>query len=311
MTLSFSRVAIGATSLVLPLLAGCSTQAPDPAPASSQQPVDTSAAPSATGNVDEELEALERRRNGRIGVYALDTGSGTSVSYRAGERFAMASTVKVLTAAVVLQELSARDLERRVHWTEAELVDYSPITEMFVEDGMTIRQLIDASLTISDNTAANLLFDQAGGPEVVQEWLVEIGDRVTSVDRTEPDLNDWAPGETRDTSTPRALATTLTSLVDGDRLAAADRRVLQDEMGDSLTGANLVRAGVPDGFVVGDKSGTASYGTRNDLAIVRPPGRAPWIVAIMTSHESPDAETDDGLVAAGTRIVVEALRADD
>jgi beta-lactamase class A len=87
--------------------------------------------------------------------------------------------------------------------------------------------------------------------------------------------------------------------------------VLQDEMGDSLTGANLVRAGVPDGFVVGDKSGTASYGTRNDLAIVRPPGRAPWIVAIMTSHESPDAETDDGLVAAGTRIVVEALRADD
>lgn len=319
MTSSRSRVASVATTLLLAPLAGCSAESPASAPGSSGQPVDVSApSPSSTvGSIDEQFkeqfkeqfEALERRRDGRLGVFAFDTGSGKSVSYRADERFALASTVKVLTAAVLLERLSTPDLERRVHWTEADLVDYSPITERFVDDGMTIRQLIDASLTMSDNTAANLLFEQVGGPEVVQERLVEMGDRVTSVDRMEPDLNDWAPGETRDTSTPRALASTFGSLVCGDLLAAADRRVLKDELGDSLTGAKLVRAGVPDGFVVGDKSGTAAYGTRNDLAIVRPPGRAPWIVAVMTSHESAGAETDDGLVAAATRIVVKALRA--
>jgi beta-lactamase class A len=315
MTRGRSRVASVATALILTPLAGCSAESPASAPGSSGRPVDVSAPSSTIGSVDEQFdeqfEALERRRHGRLGVFALDTGSGKSVAYRADERFALASTVKVLTAAVLLERLSTRDLERRVRWAEADLVDYSPITEMFVDDGMTIRQLIDASLTMSDNTAANLLFDQVGGPQVVQERLVEMGDRVTSVDRMEPDLNDWAPGETRDTSTPRALASTFDSLVRGDLLAAEDRRVLKEELGDSLTGAKLVRAAVPDGFVVGDKSGTAAYGTRNDLAIVRPPGRAPWIVAVMTSHESADAATDDGLVAAATRIVVKALRVQD
>lgn len=307
MTSSRSRHAIIATAWALTALAGCSTEATDSTPGPSAPSAAPSASSTTSSNAEQQFEALERRRDGRVGVFALDTGSGRTVSYRADERFAMASTVKVLTAAVLLEQLSARELERRVRWTEADLVDYSPITEMFVDDGMTIRQLIDASLTMSDNTAANLLFDEVGGPEAVEERLVEIGDRVTSVDRVEPDLNDWVPGEKRDTSTPRALASTFDTLVRGDLLAAADRRLLEDELGDSLTGANLVRAGVPAGFVVGDKSGTASYGTRNDLAIVRPPGRAPWIVVVMTSHDTADAETDDGLVAAATRIVVEVL----
>ncbi len=306
------RVASVTTALLLPPLAGCSAEGPASAPGSPGRSVDDGA-PSPTprsldGQLDEQFGALERRRDGRLGVFALDTGSGRSVSYRADERFALASTGKVLAAAALLERTPARDLERRVRWTEADLVDHSPITELFVEDGMTIRRLIDASLTTSDNTAANLVVARIGGPAAVEEFLVEIGDQVTSVDRVEPDLNDWAPGETRDTSTPRALASTLDSLVRGGMLTAEDRRVLEDGLADSVTGADLVRAGVPAGFAVGDKSGTATYGTRNDLAIVRPPGRAPWIVAVMTSHDTAGAETDDELVAAATRIVVRALR---
>ncbi|GAA5113168.1 class A beta-lactamase [Alloalcanivorax gelatiniphagus] len=227
------------------------------------------------------------------------------MAYRADERFALASTVKVPLAAVVLDQLSAADLERRLSWTEEDLVDHSPVTELFVEDGMTVRQLVDAALTLSDNTATNLLFDLVGGPRAVDDRLAELGDSVTSVDRVEPDLNDWRPAEVRDTSTPRALAAVVRELTLGDALRPEDRRVLNDELGDSLTGARLVRAGVPGDWAVGDKSGSASYGTRNDVAVVRPPGRAPWVIVVMTSHDQPDAETDDALVAQAAEVVAD------
>ncbi len=262
-------------------------------------------ATTAGAEVRSRFAALERRRDARLGVMAIDTGSGETLGYRADERFALASTVKVPLAAVVLDRLSVDDLERRLFWTEADLVAYSPVTELFVEDGMTVRQLLDAALTLSDNTATNLLFDLVGGPGAVDDRLAELGDSVTSVDRVEPDLNDWRPGEVRDTSTPRALAAVVRDLTLGDLLARDDRRLLDDELGDSLTGARLVRAGVPDGWRVGDKSGTASYGTRNNVAVVHPPGRAPWVVVVMTSHDEADAETDDALVAQAARIVVD------
>ena len=256
-------------------------------------------------DVRSRFAALERDRDARLGVMAIDTGSGETLAYRADERFALASTVKVPLAAVVLDRLPARDLERRLFWTEADLVAHSPVTELFVEDGMTVRQLLDAALTISDNTATNLLFDLVGGPGTVDDRLAELGDPVTSVDRVEPDLNDWRPGEVRDTSTPRALATVVRDLALGDGLRPDDQRLLNDELGDSLTGARLVRAGVPGDWRVGDKSGSASYGTRNDVAVVHPPGRAPWVVVVMTSHDEADAGTDDALVAQAARVVVD------
>ena len=273
--------------------------------ATQREAVRSQRAPAAGAEVRSRLAALEQRRGARLGVMAIDTGSGATLGYRADERFALASTVKVPLTAVVLDRLSVGELEERLFWTEADLVDYSPITELFVEDGMTVRQLVDAALTLSDNTAANVLFDLVGGPGVVDEHLAGLGDTVTSVDRVEPELNDWRPGEVRDTSTPRALATVVRDLVLGDALDPDDRRLLDDDLGDSLTGARLVRAGVPAGWLVGDKSGTASYGTRNNVAVVHPPGRAPWVVVVMTSHDEAGAGTDDALVAQATRIVVE------
>ncbi len=120
-----------------------------------------------------------------------------------------------MSAGVVLDQLSTSDLERRLFWSEDDLVPHSPITEMFVGDGMTVRQLLDAALTVSDNTATNVLFELVGGPGAVEDRLAVLGDTVIAGDRVEPDLNDWQPGERRDTSTPRALADVVRDLVLG------------------------------------------------------------------------------------------------
>ena len=184
----------------------------------------------------------------------------------------------------------------------------SPVTEQRVGGAMTLAELCDAAVRYSDNTALNLLLRELGGPAGLDAALERVGDRVTQVSRTEPELNSAVPGDPRDTTTPRALATSLRAYaVDGADTDADDRDLLADLLRRNTTGDALVRAGVPDDWVVGDKTGTAAYGTRNDVAVVTPPGRPPIVVAVMSSRTAQDAERDDALIASAARVVAAAL----
>lgn len=251
----------------------------------------------ATQNIDlsDELEALEDQSGARIGVYAINTGSAEVVAYRADERFAYVSTFKALLAAAVLHRF--KDLDRVVTYPAEALVDHSPVTEQQVGTGMSIRDLAEATVRTSDNTAANLLLDQLGGPQGFAAVLAEAGDATTQPVRTEPDLNTAAPGDPRDTSTPRALATTLRGFAFGGLLEQEASAALIDWMSGNATGDTLIRAGAPRGAVVADKSGAGGHGTRNDIGIVWPTDGDPIVIAILTTRDDPDAPRDDALVA--------------
>ena len=253
------------------------------------------------------VRQLEQHKDAIVGVYAVDTGTGEDLAYRADERFAFASTGKALAAAVVLDQLSSQELSRRLSWTETDLVPYSPVTGLHVEDGLTVREVLDAAVTVSDNTAANLMFDLIGGPRGLDEALEDVGDDTTEAVRREPDLNDFTPGDVRDTTTPRAIASSLAAFAVGGELETPDERLFNNMLLRNTTGAALIRAAVPAGWRVGDKTGSASYGTRNDIAVLTPPGRAPIVLAVLTRHHTADAPTDDGLVAGAAKVVVESL----
>ncbi|MER6588006.1 class A beta-lactamase [Micromonospora chalcea] len=292
------------------LVAGCTKDRPEAAPPTSAP---TAPATSATPNAEPvpapaELAALERRFGARIGVYAVDTGTGRTLAHRADERFAYASTCKALAAGAMLAATSDADRDRVVRYRRADLVAHSPVTERHVETGMTLRDAAEAAVRYSDNTAGNLLFDALGGPAGFARALREVGDSVTRPARTEPDLNAATPGDERDTSTPRALAGSLRAYTLGEALPPADRDLLLSWMRASTTGSGLVRAGVPAGWQVADKSGTGGYGTRNDIAVVWPPDSAPIVLAVMSSRGSRDAKPDDTLVAEAARATVTALR---
>ena len=300
------------TALVLVGLVGCSGEPGGAsAPASAAASAPGAAAPSTDPATDpataRAFASLERRYDARLGITAVDTGSGRTLVHRAGERFAFASTVKVFIAAAVLDASSDADLATVVHYDRGDLLEYAPVTSEHVDTGMTVRELIDAALRSSDNTAANLLVERLGGPDAVERWLRGIGDQTTSVDRVEPDLNQATPGDRRDTTTPERFAADLRAVLLGDVLDAADRRVLRDAMLGNTTGDATIRAGVDPSWRVADKTGTASYGVRNDIAVVTPPGRAPIVLVVMTSRADAAAEPSDALVAAATRAAVAGL----
>jgi beta-lactamase class A len=296
------------------VLAGCSSGGEGSSNGST--PADdgstTVAAESTTTEVDaaaDDLARLEESYAARLGVYAMDTGTGTTVEYRADERFAFASTHKVLSAAAVLQDIGVADLDEVIRYEQGDIVAYSPVTAAHVDTGLTVLEVIRAAITVSDNTAANLLFERLGGPAGLEAALRAWGDGTTSVDRLEPGLSEWAPGETRDTSTPRAMAENLEALTLGTVLAEEDRDVLVRALRDNTTGNELIRAGVPDGWVVGDKTGTATHGGRNDIAVVEPPDGAPIVLAIYSNRLDPRADSEPALIAEATEVILDRLTA--
>ncbi|HHQ2458379.1 MULTISPECIES: class A beta-lactamase Bla1 [Bacillus cereus group] len=255
-----------------------------------------------------EFSKLEKKFDARLGVYAIDTGTNQTISYRPNERFAFASTYKALAAGVLLQQYSTEKLNDVITYTKDDLVEYSPVTEKYVDTGMKLGEIAEAAVRYSDNTAGNILFHQIGGPKGYEKALRQMGDRVTMSDRFETELNEAIPGDIRDTSTAKAIATNLKAFTAGNVLPVHKRNILIEWMKGNATGDKLIRAGVPTDWVVADKSGAGSYGTRNDIAIVWPPNRAPIIIAILSSKDEKGATYDNQLIKEAAEVVIDAIK---
>ncbi|MBY0098741.1 class A beta-lactamase [Mesobacillus maritimus] len=288
---------------LLIMLAGCTNAATSPA-----SPSKPETDKEEETSIEEAFTQLENEFDARLGVYAIDTETEKSIAYRADERFAFASTYKALAAGAMLQQKSLNDLDEIITYSKDDLVTYSPVTEKYVDTGMSLKGIAEAAIMYSDNTAGNLLFNELGGPAGFEKILRELGDKVTESDRLEPELNLTVPGDTRDTSTPKALAKSLQAFVASDLLSSEKRELMTNWLVGNTTGDSLIRAGVPEGWIVGDKSGAASYGTRNDIAVVWPPNREPIFIAILSDRTTEDATYDDALIAKAAEIVINSLK---
>ncbi|MFJ5546391.1 class A beta-lactamase [Streptomyces sp. NPDC093225] len=259
------------------------------------------------------LAALEREHGARLGVYALDTGTGRAVTHRADELFPMCSLFKTLAAAAVLRDLDhdGSILARRIHYTQEDInrSGYSKWTERAenLANGLTIGELCRAGITYSDNTAANLLLRELGGPAAVTRFARSLGDRVTRLDRWEPDLNSAEPDRVTDVTTPRAIARTYARLVLGNALDRPDRELLAEWLCANTTSDERFRKGLPTEWRLGDKTGGGSYGTNNDVGVAWRPDGAPLVLAVLTTKPEKDAGADDDLVAQAATALAEVF----
>lgn len=262
------------------------------------------------GSASVKLAAIEKQFGGRLGVYALDTGSHAEIGHRANERFPFCSTFKMVLASAVLAKnvQEPRLLERRIRYAQSNLVNYSPTTGQHLADGMTVAELCRAAVELSDNTAANLLIDMLGGPSAVTAFARSIGDKEFRLDRHETELNTAIPGDLRDTTTPVAMAHTLQAVALGNALPDAQTNMLLTWLRGCQTGAKRIRAALPAEWEVGDKTGTGDHGTANDIAVIWPPSRNPIVLAIYHTQEKRDAKGRDEAIAAAARVAIDSLQ---
>ncbi|HKS57594.1 MAG TPA: class A beta-lactamase [Steroidobacteraceae bacterium] len=242
------------------------------------------------------VAAIQARTGGRIGAYMRDTQSRLELAFNAHERFAMCSTFKLMLAAAILKrvEAGALALDGRLPVRAADMVPYAPITSTHVAAGsMSVRDLCAAAVTLSDNAAANILLQPLGGPAALTQFLRDIGDPDTRLDRNEVELNANTPGDPRDTTTPRAMVDSMEKVLVGDVLATHSRQQLIAWMQQATTGPNRLRAGVPADWKPGDKTGNGRNGAANDLLIALPPGRSAVIGAVyMSESQEPVSALD-------------------
>ena len=249
------------------------------------------------------LREIERGSLGRLGVQILDTATGATFGHRADERFLMCSTFKLLAAALVLHRVDRgqESLDRRIVFGRADLVAHSPVTEKHVGgNGLSLGELCQATITTSDNAAANLILASYGGPRAFTAFAHAIGDTVTRLDRIEPALNSWR-GPISDTTSPRAMLASLQRVALGDALKPASRDTLQRWLCANTTGETRLKAGLPAGWKIGDKTGASdgdgSGGTSNDIAVVWPPNRAPLLVTAYLTRSRASFEARNAALA--------------
>jgi len=257
------------------------------------------------------IAALEKRIGGRVGVYLRDITGRVLIAHRAAERFPMCSTFKFLLAAAALKRVDQGQmaLDQVLHYGEADLLSYAPVTKAHVgKGGLPLGDLCAAAVTMSDNTAANVILRTLGGPQAVTAFARTIGDQDTRLDRNEPELNTAIPGDPRDTTTPQAIGEDMFRLLSANALAPASQQLLENWMVASKTGLKRLRAGLPPGWVVGDKTGSGANGTANVVAIIRPENRATLFASVYLTGATAEADELDAVHVEAGRIVADIVQ---
>ncbi|MEM9694474.1 MAG: class A beta-lactamase [Myxococcota bacterium] len=255
------------------------------------------------------IVALERELGGRVGLFAKDDG-GRLLAYRADERFAMCSTFKWALAAAILAEVDAgrTTLDAAIPYGERDLLEYAPTTRAQVAAGeLSVGALCEAAVTLSDNTAANLLLRTIGGPPGLTRFLRHHGDRTTRLDRDEPELNANTEGDPQDTTTPRAMVGSLGTMLSGTVLSSHSRDQLHAWLAACATCQARLRAGLPSGWSAADKTGTGPRGASGDVGVLRSPaGNAVYVATYLSGSDASVARRDRALATLG-RIVADAF----
>jgi beta-lactamase class A len=259
-----------------------------------------------TDDADKQLDDLEKKTGGRLGISVLDTETNISLGHRESERFPLCSTYKALAVGYVLARVDQgqEKLDRRVTYGKESVVTYSPETEKHAgTDGMTVAELCNAAITLSDNTAGNLLLDSFGGPAALTAWLRTTGDTETRLDRNEPDVNQAVKDDPRDTTTPETMLDTIGLLTLGNTLSDTSRDQLSNWLIANKTGDARLRAGMPKEWRVGDKTGTGQNGSYADVAVVWPPERGPLLVVTFVAEATAPAKDIEAVFTEISRIV--------
>jgi beta-lactamase class A len=261
------------------------------------------------GALRQEINRIAAACGGRLGVSIFDVQTLEPFSHNGDDRFPMCSTFKLLAAGAVLKRVDEEkeQLGRLIPVTEGDVVPGSSHIKAPVPDGLTIAQLCEAAMIYSDNTAANLILGSLGGPPAIGAFARTLGDTMTRLDRNEPTLNEAVPGDPRDTTTPNAMLRSMQTLLIGEVLSTASKNHLTQWLVGNKTGDTRLRAGLPQGWRVGDKTGSGDHGSTNDIAIVWPPNRAPVLIAAYLTETSAPAEQRNAVHADIARAVVKGL----
>ncbi|ENP8391792.1 TPA: CARB family carbenicillin-hydrolyzing class A beta-lactamase [Vibrio alginolyticus] len=260
--------------------------------------------------LNEDISLLEQQTSSRIGVSVWDTQADERWDYRGDERFPLMSTFKTLACAKMLSDMGSGKLSKNAtaKVDERSIVVWSPVMDKLAGQNTRIEHACEAAMLMSDNTAANLVLNEIGGPKAVTMFLRTIGDKATRLDRIEPRLNEATPGDSRDTTTPNAILNTLRTLVEGETLSYESRVQLKIWMQDNKVSDSLMRSVLPTGWSIADRSGAGGHGSRGINAIIWKENHRPVYISIYVTETELSLQARDQLVAQISQLILQKYK---
>ncbi len=250
----------------------------------------------------EVIRSIEQDLAARVGFYLHDIQTGGVIAYSEDDRFPMNSTFKLLACGALLRQVERGEtaLSDTIPLRDIEVVTYSPAIQDHIRAGHVEVSFGDACrmmLSVSDNTAANIVLSEIGGPVGLTAFMQSIGDQVTRLDRWETALNEAVPNDLRDTTTPRAIAQAVRLLVLGKALAPISRRTLRAWLADHTVGDAMFRAALPPNWSIDDRTGAGGFGSRSIVAVIYPPDRDPIIASLFITETEASFESRNAAAA--------------
>ncbi|MFO6421926.1 class A beta-lactamase [Motilimonas sp. KMU-193] len=237
-------------------------------------------------NLNQEIKAIEKRVNARIGMATFQPEIGRLWQYRGDERFPISSTFKTLVCARMLGQVESGGLDGKASTLiQADmLVPWSPVTEKNIGRSMTVMQACEATMLTSDNTAVNLVLAHLGGQPSVMRFIRLMGDMTTKLVSIEPEINDALPDGERDTTTPVAMVHTLNQIFTGPHISDQAKAQLKQWMMDNTVSDDLIRSVLPPNWQIADRTGAGSYGSRGITALLWQGEQPPTFVSIYLTN---------------------------
>ncbi|HHF0504307.1 TPA: CARB family carbenicillin-hydrolyzing class A beta-lactamase [Vibrio antiquarius] len=263
-----------------------------------------------SSQLNEDISLIEQQTSSRIGVSVWDTQTDERWDYRGDERFPLMSTFKTLACATMLSDMDSGKLSKNAtaKVDERSIVVWSPVMDKLAGQNTRVEHACEAAMLMSDNTAANLVLNEIGGPKAVTMFLRSIGDKATRLDRLEPRLNEATPGDNRDTTTPNAMVNTLRTLIEGETLSYESRVQLKIWMQDNKVSDSLMRSVLPTGWSIADRSGAGGQGSRGINAIIWKENHRPVYISIYVTETELSLQARDQLIAQISQLILQKYK---
>jgi beta-lactamase class A len=255
-----------------------------------------------------QIEEIAAEAKGKVGVSALLIETGETAGVNSKERFPMQSVYKLPIAMAVMKQIEDGKLgwEQMVEVTRADFVSpgqRSPLRDKNPKGTkVTVEELVRLAVSESDGTASDVLLRIAGGPQVVQGYLTEIGIEDIKVVNTEKEFaQDWQ-AQYNNWATPEAAVELLRGM--REWVPGADNRelLLHKFMRESPTGPNRLKGLLPKGTTVMHKTGTSGSrngitAATNDIGIIYTPNDRYIAIAVFVADSPADEKTRDAVIA--------------
>jgi beta-lactamase class A len=281
-------------------------QASSPAPAAAAR---TETGGSVEAELSARLKAVGERAGGEFGAAVINVETGRLAESGGAKALALYSVFKLPLAVAVLKEVEEGRLSLGQK-VRVEPSDASPGVKSNTElwsrtTERSVREMLELSLVRSDNTSSDQLLKLVGGPAAVTGRMRALG--LKGIDVRSSVREFLAQGGAQNTGVAIDLARLLVLLQKGEALAAPQLELLLGLLGRSQTGERRLRAGVPPGTPVAEKTGTGAPGTStNDVGLVTLPGGGHIAVAVLLSGSKLSLEEQEKLIAEVARAAYEA-----